>query len=87
MGRVCIDSFDCPTLSFTQKLRLKVFGHVSVGTRMKDGWKRPIEHFVFKCRYHGLQIDYPHGFREELRCPICEEVFLNRDRDEETDAL
>ena len=58
-------------LSLTQKLRLKIFGHVSVGTRMKKGWRAPIEHFAFKCPVHGIVVDYKHGYRERLDCPKC----------------
>ncbi len=64
------------SLSLLQRLRLRVLGRVPIGTRMKEGWKNPIMHYVFKCKLHGLQVDYPHGYREELRCPHCEKVFL-----------
>ena len=58
-------------LSWSQRLRLRLFGHVSVGYRMKEGWRAPIEHFAFRCPVHGIVVDYPHGVREVLRCPKC----------------
>ncbi len=65
-------------LSTIQKLRLRIFGHVPVGTRRKEGWSAAIMHYAFKCPIHGIQVDYPHGFREELRCPKCLEKWLAR---------
>lgn len=62
-------------LSLTQKFRLRLFGHVSVGTRMKEGWKAPIMHYAFKCPVHGIVVSYPHGFEERLDCPKCLEKY------------
>lgn len=59
------------SLSWSQRLWLRVFSHVSVGYRTKQSWRAPIEHFAFRCPEHGIVMDYPHGFREELRCPKC----------------
>ena len=68
-------------LSTFQKLRLRIFGHVKVGTRMKKGWRAPIMHYAFKCPKHGIVEDYPHGFRHELRCPKCTEERLRERRE------
>ena len=58
-------------LSWSQRLRLRLFGHVSVGYMMKQEWKAPIEHFAFRCPIHGLVENYPQGFEERLSCPRC----------------
>lgn len=58
-------------LSTTQKLRLRLFGQVSVGTRMKEGWKGPMEHYAFRCPKHGIVINYSSGWKQHLCCPIC----------------
>ena len=58
-------------LSLAQKIRLRIFGHVSVGTRMKECWSKPHEYFAFNCPKHGLVVDYSHGYKERLDCPIC----------------
>ena len=58
-------------LSWTQRLRLRLFGKVPVGYRRKSGWKAPIMHYAFKCPVHGVVVDYPHGFHERLTCLRC----------------
>ena len=60
-------------LSFIQKLRLKIFGYVPVGTRIKEGWKAPIKHYAFKCPKHEIVVNYPHGFKQRLSGPKCQE--------------
>lgn len=49
-------------LSRVQRIKLSLFGYVSVGYRRKPTWKGPIEHFAFRCTKHGLVVDYPHGY-------------------------
>lgn len=58
-------------LSFTQKLRLKLFGHVSVGYRIEEDWSEPIMHYAFKCPVHGIVVSYPSGYKQRLLCPLC----------------
>jgi hypothetical protein len=58
-------------LSFVQRVKLRLFGYVSVGYRVKPEWSAPIEHYAFYCKKHGLVVDYPHGFEERLECPKC----------------
>jgi hypothetical protein len=58
-------------LSFVQRLKLALFGYVSVGFRVKPGWRAPIEHYAFYCKKHGLVVDYRHGFAGRLECPLC----------------
>ncbi len=66
-------------LSLFQKILLKVYGDVSVGSRMKEGWKNPIEHYAFNCVTHGLQVDYAHGHRQVLRCSVCEKIRIEKE--------
>jgi hypothetical protein len=56
-------------LSFLQRLRLRMYGRVSVGYRQMPGWKGPLEFFAFRCPKHGVQIDYEHGYNHRLDCP------------------
>jgi len=58
-------------LSLWQRLKLALFGKVSVGPIQKAGWRGPIEHYAFRCPVHGVVIDYPHGHRHLLTCPKC----------------
>jgi hypothetical protein len=59
------------SLSFSQHLKLRLLGCVSVGYRVKPGWRAPIEHYAFYCKKHGLVVDYKHGFAGRLECPLC----------------
>ena len=58
-------------LSFLQRVKLALFGYVSVGYCIKPGWLAPIEHYAFWCKKHGLVIDYKHGFDHHLECLKC----------------
>jgi len=58
-------------LSPLQRLRLKLFGKVPVGYRQKQGWRAPIMHYAFRCPIHGVVVDYKHGFKNRLSCPLC----------------
>ena len=42
-----------------------------IGHFMKEGWKRELPFYVFKCPKHGYVIDYPHGYNQRLECPEC----------------
>ena len=59
-------------LSLGQKIILRVLGRVSVGPRMKGGWRAPIKHYAAKCPEHGVFVDYPHGYHARLDCPKCQ---------------
>lgn len=65
-------------LSKFQKLRLRIIGHVPIGTRRKKDWTADIMHYAFKCSIHGIVVDYPHGFEERLRCPKCLDDYLRK---------
>ncbi len=60
-------------LSLTQRIRLRLFGYVSVGTRMQKGFRKPIEYFAFRCSIHGIVVNYRYGYAERLSCPECHE--------------
>jgi len=59
-------------LTLFQKIILKLLGEVFIGNRMKQGWKKPLPFYAFKCETHGLVEDYPHGYNERLECPKCD---------------
>ena len=65
-------------LSLVQKIILRVWGYVGVGSRMKDGWRDPIKHYAFKCLEHGIVVDYPHGYTKYLNCPQCQQSASTR---------
>ncbi len=60
------------TLSLTQKIRLKLFGITSTEKKALPGWRGEIQFYAFKCPKHGIVEDYPHGYRQVLRCRKCQ---------------
>ena len=62
-----------PRIKLLERLKLHLKGHVYVGDRVKEEWKEPIPHYAFKCPKHGIVVDYLHGYRQRLDCPICKE--------------
>lgn len=63
-------------LSLGQKIILRIRGYVGIGSRKKEGWSEAIPHYAFKCPDHGIVVDYPRGFDEQLSCPVCVEDSL-----------
>lgn len=61
------------SLSQWEKLCLRLFGHVQVGTEFHDGWKAPLPTYAFRCEIHGVQVSRAYGYSELLLCPECEE--------------
>lgn len=58
---------------FWLRFRLVLFGPVKV---YKD--YRGLEYYVWKCKDHGYQIDYVHGFEgwnRHLQCSLCEKPY------------
>lgn len=60
-------------LTKAQHLRLKLFGHAYVGHRTRPGWRGALPFYAFNCPEHGIVVDYAHGFKRRLACPICSE--------------
>ena len=58
-------------LSFIQRIILRLFGHVRIGERMKEGWSSSLPLYAFRCEEHGLQCNHPIGHAEYLLCPEC----------------
>lgn len=58
-------------LSLFQLLKLRLLGHVFVGYYKKPEWITPLPIFAFRCRFHGIQSDYPHGYSNSLYCYEC----------------
>ena len=65
---------DSLNLSFSQRLKLRIFGSVYVEHRKTNSWNKALPHHIAKCKIHGYFIDYPHGRAEDLRCPECMEL-------------
>jgi hypothetical protein len=64
--------FEPPSeLSLFKRLVLRLCGHVYIGSRTMPGWSSSLPFYAFRCPVHGLVVDYPRGFNEKLRCPLC----------------
>ena len=59
-------------LSFTQKIRIKILGITPTMKKKLPGWRGELQFYAFKCPIHGIIEDYPHGYRQILRCRRCE---------------
>jgi hypothetical protein len=59
-------------LSLLQKIRLLVAGAVPTSRRSRHGWSGSLQFYAFRCPVHGIVENYPQGYNEALRCPICE---------------
>jgi hypothetical protein len=59
-------------LTFTQKIRLELFGITPTEKKKLPGWKGELQFYAFKCPVHGVVEDYPHGYRQILRCKRCQ---------------
>ena len=76
-----MEMFEPPTeLSLFKRLVLWLCGHIYIGSRSMPGWSGPLPFYAFRCPVHGLVVDYPRGFNDRLRCPLCFEG-MTRDTD------
>ena len=63
-------------LTLWQRILLRVNSYVFVRYEKRAGWKGYLPIYVFKCKRHGLQESYPHGYDNRLDCLEClEELF------------
>lgn len=54
-----------------QKLLLRIFGRIYVGSEKKAGWSSPLPMYAFICPKHGIQTNYPNSWNKTLLCPKC----------------
>ena len=45
---------------------------VPLGKHRKPDWKDDLPFYAFKCKRHGVVVNYPQGYAQILRCPECE---------------
>ena len=69
---------DVLNLSPFKRFKLWLGFPVYVGDRTRDDWRGPLPFYAFKCPVHGVQVDYPHGYRDRLNCPECRDNFLSQ---------
>ena len=63
-------------MSFAERIRMRINGHIYVGHRKKEGWRKALPFYRFRCSVHGLVENYPMSYKKILRCPLCLEASL-----------
>lgn len=58
-------------LSLFQKVKLRLFRNVCVGEMRSNGWRVSLSMYAFRCSVHGVQFNYPSGWKRVLKCPQC----------------
>jgi len=59
-------------LTTIQRIRLEILGITPTEKRTHPGWRGELQFYAFKCPIHGIVEDYPHGYRQVLRCRKCQ---------------
>ena len=62
------------SLSWFQRFLIRIRGYAFVEHRIRPGWRAYIPFYAFKCKEHGIVVDYPHGHRGNLTCPKCSQL-------------
>jgi hypothetical protein len=60
-------------LTLTQRIKLEILGITPTEKRRLPGWSGELQFYAFKCPIHGIVEDYPHGYKQELRCRKCQQ--------------
>jgi hypothetical protein len=47
-----------------------------VGLYMREGWSEPLMFYSFRCKIHGVVVNYRQGYAERLHCPVCDELLF-----------
>jgi hypothetical protein len=63
-------------ISLIERLKLKLNGRIYAFHARKEGWNgEELPFYIAKCGKCGCYfLDYPHGGKEALLCPLCDEV-------------
>jgi len=57
--------------SWSQRLLIQLFGNLYLGHYTMPGLIVPTPFFAFRCRKHGIVVDYSRGDEDRLDCPKC----------------
>ena len=66
-----LENFEDKDLTRYQRMMLARFKIVYLGDFSKPGWSGDLPFYAFRCKQHGLVVDYKHGHDERLSCPKC----------------
>ena len=58
-------------LNWWQKLQLKILGYAYIGKWPYPGTGKMTEWYAFYCEKHGMQVNYPAGYKEKFSCGRC----------------
>jgi len=68
MPRVDLEKFK-PT--WKQRLHIQLWGNLYLGHYSQPGWSGELPFYAFRCRKHGIVVNYLYGYSERLECPKC----------------
>jgi len=68
MPLVDLDDFK-PT--WKQRQLIQMYGKAYVGSYAKPEWSGELPFYAFRCRKHGIVVNYLYGYSERLECPKC----------------
>jgi hypothetical protein len=54
-----------------QKLQMLFSGRAFLGWAIPEGFLKPAQIFLVKCKEHGFYVTYPQHERFSLDCPLC----------------
>lgn len=57
--------------TFFQRVKIKVLGVAFSHKEILTEGAEPTSFYFAHCSLHGYYVDYSHGFRENVKCPIC----------------
>jgi hypothetical protein len=58
-------------ISLWKKIRIRVFGSAYLNDMIINSDSDPLPIYLFKCPVHGIQKNYPSGWKKYLKCPVC----------------
>lgn len=61
-------------LTLSQRVQLAIIGRAFSHSEILKEGDPPTPFYIAKCKIHGHYLDYPHGFKSEIRCPMCKEA-------------
>lgn len=58
-------------LSIFERVELFIKGKLYIDEVELEGCSRKLPLYLFKCEFHGYELNYPHGFNNNLICNDC----------------
>jgi len=58
--------------TFREKIKFNRCDADLIGFEQREDWKMELPIYRFKCKKHGIQVDYEHGYNRALHCKACD---------------